>query len=286
MSNKPEWLQNLLGFLIDNITVLLTIGFAGYIIYRREVAQVAVSTDGLLTAILGVLGLLATSEIVERYRKLNSIEESVKRALLLLESRFTQRPSAVAFFEKPPRLDSYVQGADQIDWCGVTLSSTINKQFGYLRERLKQGAKVRLLVIDPDSLAPQMSARRSEEPDDVDYYRTRLEATLRDIDYLHKGWKEYQSQQGSSQTGSFSVRFLSYAPSFGLLSFDARRSDGIVFVEVYPHGSGYESPPTFDLTPHRDGEWYHYFVDQFEQMWEGARPWEPEVTVEEHNASS
>ena len=130
MLDKPKWLQKLISFLIDNITVLLTIGFAGYIIYRQELAHMAFSTDELLTAILGVLGLLATSEIIERYRRLNSINKSVKRALSLLESRFTDRPSAIAFFEKPPRLDSYVQAAEQIDLCGVTLSSTINKLFG------------------------------------------------------------------------------------------------------------------------------------------------------------
>jgi len=278
MLDKPKWLQKLISFLIDNITVLLTIGFAGYIIYRQELAHMAFSTDELLTAILGVLGLLATSEIIERYRRLNSINESVKRALSLLESRFTDRPSAIAFFEKPPRLDSYVQAAEQIDLCGVTLSSTINKLFGNLRERLRQGANIRLLVIDPDSLAPQMSAQRSEEPDDTDYYRTRLEATLKDIEYLHKNWQEYQVQQGASK-GSFFVRLLSYAPSFGLLSFDANRSNGIVFIEIYPHGSGYESPPMFNLTPYRDGEWYKYFTEQFEQMWEGAKLWQPQVTT-------
>ena len=123
-----------------------------------------------------------------------------------------------------------------------------------------------------------MSAQRSEEPDDTDYYRTRLEATLKDIEYLHKSWQEYQVQQGASK-GSFSVRLLSYAPSFGLLSFDANRSNGIVFIEIYPHSSGYESPPMFNLTPYRDGEWYKYFTEQFEQMWEGAKLWQPQVTT-------
>jgi len=275
MSDKPKWLQNLAEFLIDNITVLLTIGFAGYIIYRREVAQAAVSTDDLLTAILWVLGLLATSEIVERYRRLGSIEKSVKRGLSLLEGRFTDRPSAIAFFEKPQSVDSYIQSANQIDMCGVTLTSTVNKQFSNLRERLRQGAQIRLLVMDPDSLAPQMSAQRSTGTDDVSYYFTRLEATLRDIEYLQKSWAEPQSQQGSSVgKGGLSVRFLSYAPSFGTISLDAGGSNGIVFVEIYPHKS-YKVQPAFDLTPYRDGEWYNFFVEQFEQMWQSGKPWTP-----------
>ena len=145
MARRPGWLQSTLDFVIDNVSILLTIGFAGYVIYRHEAARGAVDTDMLLTAILGVLGLLAVSEIVERYRRLNSIEKSVNRALAFLESRLTERPSALAFFQKPPSLD--------------------------------------------------------------------------------------------------------------------------------PHKLGYKTPPTFELTPRRDGAWYHYFADQFEEMWKGARPW-------------
>jgi len=233
MSSKPKWPQVLAEFLIDNIAILLTIGFAGYIIYRQEVAQTAVSTDELLTAILAVLALLATSEIIERYRRLNSIEKAVNRALSFLESRFTDRPSAIAFFQKTPSLDHYVQSANQIDVCGVTLTSTINKQFGNLRERLQAGAKIRILVIDPDSIALKMSAERSTSPDDTDYYRVRLDATLREMEYLFKSWEELKAlQDSSSKTGNLSVRLLSYAPSFGIISFDANQDNGIAFIEI------------------------------------------------------
>jgi hypothetical protein len=279
MSGKPKWLQDLVEFLIDNLTVLLTIGFAGYIIYRQEFAHATVSTDELLTAILAVLALLATSEIVERYRRLGSIERSVDRTLSLMQSRFTDRPSAIAFFRKPPNLDAHVQSANQIDLCGVTLTSTVNKQSSNLRDRLGQGAQACVLIMDPDSTAPSMSAQRSTGTDDVDYYLTRLQATVRDLEYLNKSWTDSQRQpRDSSQTGSLSVRLLSYAPSFGLISLDKDRSNGIVFVEIYAHKrTGERPPPTFDLTLCRDGQWYQFFTDQFEEMWDSAKPWEPKA---------
>jgi len=279
MSDKPKWPQTIAEFLIDNLTVLLTIGFAGFIIYRQEIAQTALSIDDLLTAILGVLALLATSEIVERYRKLNSIEKMVNRALSFLESRFTERPSAIAFFQKHPNLDQYVQSATQIDLCGVTLTSTVNKQFGNLRERLQMGAKIRILIIDPDSAALKMTAERSTSPDDTDYYRVRLDATLREIAYLFRSWEEIKTLQGdSSRAGSLAVRLMSYAPSFGIISFNANQDNGIVFVEIYPHKFGFKTPPNFELTPKRDGDWYKYFVDQFEEMWNAAKPWRPQLS--------
>ena len=279
MSDKPKWLETIAEFLIDNITILLTIVFASYVLYRQEIARAAVSTDELLTAILAVLGLLATSEIVERYRRLNGIQKAVNRALSFLESRFTDRPSAISFFQKAPSLDPYIQKANQVDLCGVTLTSTVNKQFGNLRERLQSGAKIRILVIDPDSVALKMSAERSTSTDDTDYYRVRLDATIREIEYLFKSWAEFKGLQGgSSKTGDLSVRLLSYAPSFGIVSLDAKQENGIVFVEIYPHKFGHKSPPTFDLTPQRDGNWYKYFTEQFDEMWNVARPFQPKDT--------
>ena len=281
MSSKPKWPQAVAEFLIDNLTILLTIAFASFVIYRQEIAQMALSTEDLLTAILGVLALLATSEIVERYRRLNSIEKAVNRSLSFLESRFTDRPSAIAFFQKPPSLDPYVQSANQIDLCGVTLTSTVNKQFGNLRERLQAGAKIRILVVDPDSVAIKMSAERSTSPDDTDYYRVRLDATFREIAYLFKRLEEFKATQGNSpKAGNLYVRLLSYAPSFGIISFDAHQDNGIVFIEVYPHKFGHKSPPTFDLMPKRDGNWYGYFVDQFDEMWNAAKPWQPQISKE------
>jgi len=200
-----------------------------------------------------------------------SISERIEKLLSRLE---LTRPSAKDFFQTPPSIDSYVQSANQIDMCGVTLTSTINKQLNNMRERLRKGAHIRLLVVNPDSLALQMSALRSKNPD-VDYFRKRLETTFEDLEILHKLRTNYRQADSPSRTGSLSVRLLSYAPSFGIYHFDGSRSNGVVFVEIYPHESGFGSAPIFNLTLQVDGKWYEYFVDQFEEMWQSARPWQP-----------
>lgn len=274
---KTQWVQQTAEFFIDNFTILITIGFAAYVIYRQEIAQVALPTNELLTAILAVLGLLATSEIAERYRRLNNIYNSNQRILNLLEGRFTERPSALAFFSKLPNLDSYIIAANQIDLCGVSLTATINKQFSNLRDRLKEGANIRILVADPNSLALSMSATRSgAPPEDTAYFHKRIEATFNDLESITKSLQEYQKAGSTtkSKKGNISVRLMGFSPSFGILSFDANRANGIVFVELYPHYR-YGTQPTFDLTFQRDGEWHKHFIEQFEQIWADAKPWTP-----------
>lgn len=279
MLDKRKWIQIATEFLIDNLTVLLTIGYATYIIYRQQMGETALESDDLLTAILTVLTLLAISEVVERYRRLNTIENAVNRSLSFLESRFTDRPSAIAFFQQQPSLDHFIQGANQIDLCGVTLTSVVNKQFSNLRDRLQKGAKVRILIIDPDSLAPKMSAERSIDPEDTEYFQARLNTSLRDVTYLFKSWGDLKSsKERTMKVGNLSIRLLSYAPSFGILSFDANQDNGIIFVEMYPHKFGFRLQPAFDLTLKRDGHWYKYFNDQFDDMWNAAKPWQPQIS--------
>jgi hypothetical protein len=83
---------------------------------------------------------------------------------------------------------------------------------------------------------------------------------------------------------------LSYAPSFGITSLDAKAKQGIVRVEIYPHKFGYKTPPSFMLTLDNDKEWYNYFVEQYEQMWKTSRPWDPTPFVQsipfDENAST
>jgi hypothetical protein len=270
MTDRPKWVQNTIEFLIDNVSVLATLGTASYVIFRQSNAATKLATDDLIAAVLGVLGSLALSEFIERYRRLNSIEKVSKKALLLLESRLADRPSALSFFVKLPSIENQIKVANQIDLCGVTLTSTINRQLSNIRERLKQGATVRILVADPESLALKMSDLRSEDPNG-EYYRQKLETTLQDLEYL----LQYQVRLGTEAKGRFEVRLLQFAPSFGIFSFDTHRPSGTAIVEMYPHVSGWGAEPCFDLAPKRDGVWYDYFIDQFEQMWKGAKPWQP-----------
>jgi|GEM_PF-1110923 len=278
-------IHDLVDIFVDNFFLLLTIGAAAYVIYQHDLAKEASheTIDQALTGILWALGFLAVSAIIERYRKLDAIHKSVDRSITFLESRFTDRPSAMAFFQEKQDIRPFIQRATQIDLCGVTLTNTLNKEYGTLLERLQSGAEIRILIIDPDSVALEMSAQRSTNPDDIDYYRNRLDSALHEISYLHKLYKnerEFKSSKSGSTTGSIAVRFLSYAPSFGIAMIDPAQTDGIIFIEVYPHKFGYIAPPVFDLTRQRDLKWYDYFKQQYEEMWNTSKSWEPEKYIE------
>jgi len=255
-------------FIFANIDTLVAIVVS---ILAAAVGVFGGNQSFLLAGIAATLAILAIGLIRDRQNR-----EILGEQIAELRGNLPDRPSAMAFFRTIPDLSVYFKQAIQIDLCGVTLTSTINKNFPLLRERLESGARLRFLLIDPSSRAIEMSAQRSENPIDFEYYQRRLEGAFTDLAYLQKYYEDIkQNHKSSSRLGSMSVRLIPYAPSFGMVNLDTKKKQGIVFVEVYPHKYGYNTPPTFHLTPEQDKDWYTYFVGQFEQMWDAAKPWDP-----------
>lgn len=273
MSDRPKWLTAALEFLLDNFTVLATIAYASYIIYRQEFGEADISTNQLITGILAVLGLLATSELIERYRRLSKIEKSTDKLVSMVQKEIVDRPSAIRFFENTPILDAFFKSAHTIELMGVTLTSTLDKQASNIREAINNGAKVRVILANPSpkSLAIKMATLRSEEPHVETYFKKKLDSSFEVLEYM----KRMQNDQ-TGKSGSFEVHLVNYAPSFGIASFDFGQPNGIVFVEIYSHVSGYDTQIAFNLTKKRDGNWFDYFQNQFEDIWRNSVEWKPE----------
>lgn len=230
----------------------------------------------------GLIGVVVLFFLVDRFFLSDEWGLSDRIDQLIQQLELSDRPSAEAFFTKPPDLNEYFKTAIEVDLCGVTLTSTINRHFGIIRDRLLEGTPIRVLLANPDSLALDMSAQRSEAPDDVDYYAKRLASAFKDIGYLIKASPgDLKGEHEERVRGDLSVRLLSYAPSFGLQRFKANSGDQVIVVELYPHRGGFTSPPVFILKPERDRSWFAYFAQQFEQMWSWAAPWDPQTQGEE-----
>lgn len=231
----------------------------------------------LLAGIAASLGILAFGLIRDRISR-----ESLSRQISELKMSLPDRPSAMAFFKPMNDFDTRLKNALHIDLCGVSLTNTLSSQFPVLRSRIEAGAEIRILVVDPKSHAIEMSSERSTNPKDTMYYRRRLESTFSELTYLHK-FAEDMKHKGKrgSKTGSLTVKLLSYAPSFGLMCLDSGEKEGLVQIEIFPHKFGFKARPIFALTSENDGEWYAYFIDQFEHMWNAAILWDPSPYIQE-----
>lgn len=265
---KQSRVQEFVEWLFDNVFDIVTILVAGFLVIRYQITPpTPADIPGIATWILSVLGLLAISGLWERNRRLYRIEKSTNKLLSTVQENIVDKPSALRFFENIPVLDTFFKSAHTIDLMGVTLTSTLDKQASNIREAIKNGAKVRVILANPSpkSLAMKMATLRSEEPHVHAYFKKKLASSFEVIDYLKR-----KHDDQSVSDGSFDVHLVNYAPSFGIVSFDFGQPNGIMFVEIYSHVSGYDTQIAFSLTNKRDGKWFSYFQNQFEDIWRNS----------------
>lgn len=66
----------------------------------------------------------------------------------------------------------------------------------------------------------------------------------------------------------FDYRFLAFSPGFSLIVLNARQEKSVVVVEFHGFSNRDDNARMhIEITPQDSPEWYNYWVDQFEAMW-------------------
>jgi len=234
-----------------NLEVYLTLVVA-LVLLLLDVFGV-VSTEALAAGTLATLALLAFSVLQNREQMQNLSE--------IAEQAISGRPSADSFFwERQRRLDEYFEKADFIGAVGMTLSTTIAEYEQVFKERLALGAHVRIMTIDPSSPAPQQAIDRSADIVGTTFFTDLLRPTIDRLCSL---------ADTTNTSAVLELGLLSFIPSFGLILVDPDKPHGRIIVEIYQHKSA-GLHPTFELTPRRDKQWYRFFRNQFDLLWESC----------------
>lgn len=245
--------EDLIWILVENLPAVLTVGFAAYVIALSQ--STTISSEVLLQWILAILGLLAISELVERWRKLRNIEIMGSQTLKAIQSKFGERARAEDFFTKRlPSLEPYLAKATDIRLCGYSLQRTVRENAYIFGQRLKDGASIRILMVNPELLRDKPIV--SEPGEKHDPLGTMV--TVKRLSWL--------SRQPESK-GSIEVKFMDEEPRFNIFAIDPEEEFGTIFIEFYPQRWVHGSRPRMELTPERDNYWYIYFKEQFDRVW-------------------
>src|SRR5262249_13367031 len=108
---------------------------------------------------------------------------------------------------KAPDLHDELRGAADIRLVGVTLGRTVRDLARTIERRLRAGATVRVVVIDPDGSAPLDAIERTLGVTSPDLYRPRIRSTIEILDNL---------AAESGGRGRIEVRLLPFVPAFGM----------------------------------------------------------------------
>ena len=207
--------------------------------------------------ILVVLGLLATTQLVDRFRIIREIETKINT---IASGAQGQVGVGAVYKSHIPDLRDRVRGAKSVAISGISLSRTSADMWAVFRERLEVGGDVRLLLVDPEHSALQFAAARFQKHQDPDRLKREIQHALDNLEPLSKITR-----------GSFSLRFMPMSPPYGIWVIDPGQPHAEIWVELYSFRDLPE--PAFQLLPERDSEWFSFFQRQFELMWVSGREW-------------
>jgi hypothetical protein len=201
-------------------------------------------------ATIGILSLLAVDTLVERIGIVEKIEDSISSlgtAASLLRDR-----------SELPSLRDLAGSGSEIAACGVTLVSIVGPSHDFLAARLAEGARIRLLLLDPNSAAYRAwhEAQRIATPEDT-------KITLRTLEPLVTAWKNIE------------VRLSPWHLPVSLVMVDSKQDAGRMIVEFAFTAISLPMRPHINLTRRREPQWFSFFDERFEYLWNKSSAWKP-----------
>jgi hypothetical protein len=256
---RISWIYRFVDVLLDYGPITLTVIVA--IIASVIAGQSATSESQVLQLVLGVLVLLSTTQLFDRFRLLRDFNEKLD---FLVEQQISGVGLGQIVHMRMPNLIERLSTAKTIDHNGITLVGTSSNLLEVFSSCLDRGGKIRLVVGKPDDISFEVSARRFQKHQDVAKLRLEIGVALDNFTSMYRH---------SRARSSFKIGLVDIVPPYSIWLLDVGTPRAEIWVNLYSYQD--ESEPSFQLFPHRDGELFEFFQDQFEVMWSSATPWSP-----------
>lgn len=174
----------------------------------------------------------------------------------------------LGFHPDPQAVGQHLRSARQIDLCGVSLFRLIPLTYPHIAEAVSNGAKLRVIVSDPNSAAVEMASLRSPDGVTPADERQRIIATLASLVRLMNHHPNRDIEVRICPL-LFPCSIVSIVPA-------DRTKTPYCHAAVLPFRSPALESPMFVPDPNREREWYEYLVSQFKSIWDASLPFQPE----------
>ncbi len=203
--------------------------------------------------IIALLALLAVDALTERLSVLEKIEARLSK--LTAEQSLKKRSEILTPIEHGPQ-------ASEICIAVIHGGSVITPYTGFYESRIRDGCKIRVILLDPGAEAVQTWILRSRGTDS----KLRIEASLERLRSL---------VQLSGVKGNCEVRLSNVFLPYSIFAVDLAENSGSMIVEYHSYKRSIDDRPHIHLTALDSLYWFNYYKQQFEQVWSEAIPWQP-----------
>jgi hypothetical protein len=159
-----------------------------------------------------------------------------------------------------PNLDELIRKSSRIRILASSLSSTSSRYYDAFSTFLQQGGTLKVLVSDTTPEVLAMQVYRSASLKDAEAIKGLIQGHIGMVKALAK-------RTGFS--GSFQFRSMPYLPPYSIALFEPSSGTATAYVKLLAFQQGEANQPTMEVTNEGDSEWFDYFSNQFDRMWEG-----------------
>ena len=230
----------------ENIDLYLTI-MGSIVLAALNIVNV-VLPSWITSLNLSVLALLSLAILGNRYRIERILEKITARNGLLL-------------MEFPDDVARDIEKSKELTILGVGLSRTLRVHYSRFLEKLQRGDTIRILLVNPDSPACDITAMREYAPTTPDGQRAAIRRSLSML---------YELSQQTA--GQLEIRLADHPLAFGAIVGDPETSQGVLYLWHYGFKTRDANRPKMILRP-VDGYWYELFKEEVASIWDSATPW-------------
>jgi hypothetical protein len=204
--------------------------------------------------IIGLLTLLAADSLVERIRILDRLESRLRE--------ISPKVASLRARKDMPKLHEHAMTASEICISAVHGSSVILPNGAFFERKIREGCRVRIVLLDPTSPSVDIWNRISKRT----YTRAEIEGSLGVLATI---------LENTSPAPNFEVRLIDVLLPFSMFGVDLSKPTGSIIAEHQCYNVAADDRPHVRVLPAESPYWFEYYRMQFEDIFSDAKPWQP-----------
>lgn len=251
MNKIKNGLCAIASILFEHITLFATIVASIYIITTSQYQEY--KTEDLLLWIIGLLGLIATASVSEKYFKLSKIEKSICKIEKIIEKPKTGFDVLASTRQKLAPLEERLARANTITITGGSLYRLSDEYYAFFEKKLSSGCQIEIIMVKPNSNAANLLCDNVVyETKDYTEYSRKIEESLKRFLRLKK-----------ETNRNIQVRLTNKVPPFSLIVTDEKEANALIKVELYSYSVPTRERMQFEISK-EDSSSFLFFLNQLE----------------------
>lgn len=250
--NKATVTKYLMLF-VDYGPIILTILLGVFVAVLNS--HQPLSVQQLMSWILILLLLLATSQLIDRFRVLRAIEDKTERIRSILGKRHS------LLRNKNDRKDLQDIGghAKTIDVLAWSARGLFADNENFWNQKVDEGCKIRVIIVDVESEAANVIYENSENKE----IKNDIRHTINRIGRLKKNHRNQKVE----------LRKTTWVSPYSMIIVDKKKSKGILQLAINPaHLPTPSEPQYLVIDSQNDSPKFGFFINQFEGLWDDSTP--------------